>query len=225
MRFRDNIFISNARSVSTCFDHFCAVVCGRQPSESDPGTLQKPENLWFGTFSFRWLYKKEPKTKISWKWRSRRDPHLVQKSVPEVTKIDQKWCLGGVFCAFWYIHKTLRFTVLLASWGPKRWQKDVKMEVQKVVSKHTENLWNSTKTLYSIVFLAPSNAQERSKRVQKGCFFNCGKHVQSHFWGPIWDPPRIDNSSIWGPPKKGILSWGHPKTVGLSIPSLLGGPP
>ena len=225
MRFRDHIFISNARSVSTCFDHFCAVVCGRRPSESDPGTFQKPENLWFGTFSFRRLYKKEPKTKISWKWRSRRDPHLVQKSVPEVTKIDQKWCLGGVFCAFWYIHKTLRFTVLLASWGPKRWQKDVKMEVQKVVSKHTENLWNSTKTLYSIVFLAPSNAQERSKRVQKGCFFNCGKHVQSHFWGPIWDPPRIDNSSIWGPPKKGILSWGHPKTVGLSIPSLLGGPP
>ena len=76
------------------------------------------------------------------------------------------------------------------------------MEVQKVVSKHTKNQQNSTKTLYSIVFLAPSNAQERSKRVQKGCFFNCGKHVQSHFWGPIWDPPRIDNSSIWGLPMR-----------------------
>ena len=75
------------------------------------------------------------------------------------------------------------------------------MEVQKVVSKHTKNQQNSTKTLYSIVFLARTNAEGRPKRVQKGHFFNCGKHLQSHFWGAIWDPPRTDNSSIRVPPK------------------------
>ena len=74
------------------------------------------------------------------------------------------------------------------------------MEVQKVVSKHTKNQQKSTKTLYFIVFLARTNAEGRPKRVQKGHFFNCGKHLQSHFWGAIWDPPRTDNSSIRGPP-------------------------
>ena len=144
-----------------------------------------PQNLIFfylGHFPFVCGTKKAPESKKSRKLPPLRDPRWVQKSAPEVTKIDKNWASDDLLCFFVYSQNVTFFNTF-GPLGPKRWQKDVKMEVQMVVSKHTKNRWNSTKTLYCIIFLVPSNAQERPKRVPKGCVFNCGKHLQSHFWG------------------------------------------
>ena len=100
---------------------------------------QKTVFFWFRTFSYCLLYRKGPKTKISRKWPPRRDLHLVQKSVPETTKMDKKWCLGRDFVGFRYVHKTSRFIVLLGLLGSRKWQKKVEIDVQKLVSKYTEN--------------------------------------------------------------------------------------